>query len=68
MCVPEGRDEQRVQKFGCFTTDLHNLARWLKKCKVTTVAMESTRVYWIALFQILESYELEISIKIPEPI
>ncbi|WCR59344.1 MAG: hypothetical protein PG978_001220 [Wolbachia endosymbiont of Ctenocephalides felis wCfeF] len=62
VCVPEGRDEQRIQKFGCFTKDLHNLARWLKKCKVTTVAMESTGVYWIALFQILESYELEVKL------
>ncbi|WP_353276850.1 IS110 family transposase [Wolbachia endosymbiont (group A) of Agelastica alni] len=60
VCVPEGRDEQRVQKFGCFTEDLHNLAQWLKKCKVTTVAMESTGVYWIPLFQILESYKFEV--------
>ncbi len=42
VCVPEGRDEQRIQKFCCFTADLHNLVQWLKKCKVTTVAMEST--------------------------
>lgn len=62
VCVPEGRDEQRVQKFGCFTADLHNLAQWLKKCKVTTVAMESTGVYWISLFQILESYEFEVKL------
>ncbi|MGL9762908.1 MAG: IS110 family transposase [Wolbachia sp.] len=62
VCVPEGRDEQLVQKFGCFTKDLHSLARWLKKCKVTTVAMESTGVYWIALFQILDSYELEVKL------
>ncbi len=62
VCVPEGRDKQRVQKFGCFTADLHNLARWLKKCKVATVAMESTGVYWISLFQILESYEFEVKL------
>lgn len=42
VCIPEERDEQRVQKFSCFTEDLHNIAKWLKKCKVTTVAMEST--------------------------
>lgn len=54
VCVPEGRDEQRVQKFCCFTEDLHNIAKWLKKCKVTTIAMESTGVYWITLFQVLE--------------
>ncbi|WP_341819381.1 IS110 family transposase [Wolbachia endosymbiont (group A) of Brachyopa scutellaris] len=62
VCVPEGRDEQRIQKFGCFTEDLHNLARWLKKCKVTTVAMESTGVYWIPLFQVLESYGFEVKL------
>lgn len=62
VCIPERRDEQRVQKFGCFTEDLHNLARWLKKCKVTTVAMESTGVYWIPLFQILESYGFEVKL------
>lgn len=62
VCVPEGRDEQRIQKFGCFTVDLHNLAKWLKKCQVRTVAMESTGVYWIPLFQILESYKFEVKL------
>lgn len=61
-CVPEGRDKQRVQKFGCFTVDLHNLAKWLKKCEVRTIAMESTGVYWIPLFQILESYGFEVKL------
>ncbi|RDD35319.1 IS110 family transposase ISWpi13 protein [Wolbachia endosymbiont of Cylisticus convexus] len=42
VCVPEGRDEQHIQKFGCFTMDLHNLTKWLKKCEIKTVAMEST--------------------------
>ncbi|WP_243553068.1 transposase, partial [Candidatus Cardinium sp. cBcalN2] len=56
VCVPQGRCEQRGQKFKCFTADLHNLAKWLKTCQVTTVAMESTGVYWIPLFQVLESY------------
>ncbi len=62
VCVPEGSDEQRIQKFSCFTEDLHNIAKWLKKCKVTTVAMESTGVYWITLFQVLESYGLEVKL------
>jgi hypothetical protein len=44
VCVTEERDEQRIQKCGCFTVDLHNLAKWLKRCKVSTVAMESTGV------------------------
>ncbi|MFP3023701.1 MAG: IS110 family transposase [Wolbachia sp.] len=62
VCVPEGRDEQCVQKFSCFTEDLHNIAKWLKKCEVATIAMESTGVYWIPLFQILESYGFEVKL------
>lgn len=62
VCVPEGRDEQRIQKFSCFTEDLYNIAKWLKKCKVTTIAMESTGVYWIPLFQVLESYRFEVKL------
>ncbi|MFP3030325.1 MAG: IS110 family transposase [Wolbachia sp.] len=62
VCVPEGSDEQHIQKFSCFTEDLHNIAKWLKKCEVTTVAMESTGVYWIPLFQVLESYGLEVKL------
>ena len=47
VCVPEGRDEHCVKKFGCFTEDLYQLATWLKKCNVKTVVMESTGVYWL---------------------
>jgi transposase len=47
-----------VRKFATFTEDLH--AHWLIACSVKTVAMESTGVYWIALFQILESRGLEV--------
>lgn len=45
VCVPEGRDKECVRTFGCFTGDLHQLAQWLKKCRVKTVVMESTGVY-----------------------
>jgi transposase len=41
--------------FGCFTADLHALANWLERCGIKTVAMESTGVYWIALYEVLES-------------
>lgn len=54
VAVPAGRDEVSVREFGTFTTDLEGLADWLKKCGVTTVAMESTGVYWIPLFEVLE--------------
>lgn len=62
VCVPEGRDEQCVQKFGCFTEDLYRLATWLKKCHVKTVVMESTGVYWIPLFQVLEQKGFDVKL------
>ena len=49
-----------VRRFGAFTGDLHEIARWLVQYGVTTVALESTGVYWIALFEVLESYGLEV--------
>ena len=55
VAVPPDRDQQPVQKFGAFTADLQALADWLHRCGVDTVAMESTGVYWIALFELLES-------------
>lgn len=54
VAVPEDRDTQPVRAFGAFTADLKALADWLKQCGIETVAMESTGVYWIPLFQILE--------------
>jgi transposase len=43
-----------VRSFGTFTQDLHDLADWFKACGVTSVAMESTGVYWIPVYEILE--------------
>lgn len=54
VAIPSGRTEEHVKRFGCFTRDLHALAEWLKENGIETVAMESTGVYWIPLFQILE--------------
>jgi transposase len=51
-----------VQEFGCYTTELYRLADWLTECGSKTVAMESTGVYWIALFQILESRGFEVKL------
>jgi transposase len=48
-------DSKPVRKFSTFTTDLHRLADWLESAKITTIAMESTSVYWIPVFEILES-------------
>ena len=47
--------ETPVRAFGTFTQDLHDLADWLKACGVTSVAMESTGVYWIPAFEVLEA-------------
>jgi transposase len=54
-CVPADRDEETVRCFKTFTPDLHALADWLAACGITTVAMESTGIYWIAIYEILES-------------
>ena len=54
VAVPPGRDENPVRVFATFTEDLEELADWLGRCGVTTVALESTGVYWIPLYDILE--------------
>jgi len=54
VAVHPDSDLEPVRSFATFTEDLHRLADWLKKCHVDSVAMESTGVYWIPLFQILE--------------
>jgi transposase len=54
VAVPPDSDVQPVRRFGACTGDLEALAEWLRQCGVTTVAMESTGVYWIPLFELLE--------------
>jgi len=54
VAVPADRDEKSVREFSAFTPDLLKLADWLKTCKVDTVAMESTGVYWIPLYDVLD--------------
>ena len=49
-----------VRKFEAFTEDLYAIADWLKQCKVTTVAMESTGVYWIGHYNVLTEAGLEV--------
>lgn len=55
VAVPPDRDDEPVREFASFTTDLHRLADWLRECGVDTVAMESTGVYWIPLFELLDA-------------
>jgi hypothetical protein len=62
VCVPEDAvpaGESPVRQFKAFTGDLDQLVEWLRACHVKTVAMESTGVYWIPLFQKLEVAGLE---------
>lgn len=54
VAVPADRDAQPVREFSSFTVDVHRLADWLQECGVDTVAMESTGVYWIPVYEILE--------------
>jgi hypothetical protein len=54
VAVPPSLDPEPVRVFGCFTADLIALADWLKQCGIETVAMQSTGVYWMALYDILE--------------
>lgn len=60
VAVPADRDAQPVRHFGSLTGDLTELADWLTECRITTVAMEATGVYWIPLFQILEDRGFEV--------
>jgi Transposase len=54
VAVPPGRDNIPVRVFATFTEDLQRLVDWLVHCRVTTVALESTGVYWIPLYELLE--------------
>jgi transposase len=53
VAVPEGRDDVRVKTFGAMTVDVEAIITWLQHCKIETVAMESTGVYWKPLFGML---------------
>src|SRR6202789_1259276 len=60
IAVPVDRDSRPVRRFTTFTEDLIAAADWLERCGVRTVAMESTGVYWIPLFQMLEERGLKV--------
>ena len=62
ICVPPDRTQQNVRRFGCFTPDSIEMAQRLIECRVDTVAMESTGVYWIRAFQILEAQGIEVKL------
>lgn len=62
VAVPPQCDAEAVRTFRSFTGDLHRLADWLVACRIETVAMESTGVYWIALYEILDARGIRVVI------
>ncbi len=68
VAVPADRAEQPVREFEAFTADLYRLADWLTECGVETVVMESTGVYWIPLFGVLEERGFEVMLVDPRRI
>lgn len=62
VAVPPGRDERPVREFGSWTGDLEKMAEWLKACGIKTVAMQSTGVYWMAVYDVLQSRGLQVNL------
>jgi transposase len=60
VAVPPGRSDTPVREFGCFTEDLHAMAAWLLACGVAIVALESTGVYWVPVFEVLEAHGIAV--------
>jgi transposase len=60
VAVPPDRDAEPVRQFACFTEDLQRMATWLKSCGINTVAMQSTGVYWLPLYEILTEEGLRV--------
>ena len=62
VAVPAGRETQNVRSFGTFTVDLQAIAQWLQACRVETVAMEATGVYWVPLYEMLEHHGFRVNL------
>ncbi len=60
VCVPEDRDTEPNRRFEAYTCDLHAIATWLRQCKIETVAMEATGIYWVQLFMVLQEYGFDV--------
>jgi transposase len=60
VAVPPDRDENPVREFGCWTRALNEMAEWLKSCRIDTVAVQATGVYWIALYDVLEQHGIRV--------
>lgn len=62
VAVPSERDCDPVREFSTFTADLHKMVKWLKECNIKTIIMESTGVYWISAFELLESKGFDVKL------
>jgi hypothetical protein len=60
VAVPPARDAEPVREFGSWTADLEGMAAWLKSCGIETVAVQSTGVYWFAVYDVLEKHGLKV--------
>src|SRR5246127_164385 len=60
VAVSPDRDPEPVRRFGCFTADLHEMGQWLVQKGVRSVALQSTGVYWMPVFEVLEQHGLEV--------
>ena len=60
VAVGPDRDSEPVRVFGCFTADLQRMAEWLQACGIKTVVMQSTGVYWIPVYDVLEQYGFDV--------
>ncbi len=62
VAVPADRDAQPVRAFGTFTPDLQALAKWLKQCRIETAVLESTGVYWIPVYEMLDAQGIHVAV------
>ena len=60
VAVPPDRDPNPVREFGCWTAALNQIAEWLQSCRIDTVALQATGVYWIALYDVLEQHGIRV--------
>lgn len=68
VCVPEDRDSDNNRRFGSFTNDLNSIVGWLQACKITTVAMEATGIYFLPLFLKLKDVGIEVLLANPRDV
>ena len=68
VAVPPSLDDRPIREYSCFTVDLEHMADWLKKIGISTIAMESTGVYWIPAFELLEERVFEVFLVNPRPL